>query len=175
MFLSLLSLYSTLYIFILGDKTPSFLSSVQMAGAVSLATASWDSRGESMGGGMGMKSWGNGPPWDPPCSHPSRVHVQDEDLAATTETRQLPGNREENLGEEPAHTPTTPGPCPPASATHWEPRDAGLPRAEPLSTGGGSGAWALSRERDGTGQCLTLRHHTHHQHEATLCSPLALG
>lgn len=80
-------------------------------------------------------------------------------MAATTRTRQLPGNREENLGEEPARPLTTPSPCPPASATHWEPGDAGPPRAEPLGTGGGSGAWALFGGSDETGQCLTPCHY----------------
>lgn len=40
---------------------------------------------------MGMGGWGNGPLWDLSCPRPGRVHMQDEDLAATTGTRQLLG------------------------------------------------------------------------------------
>lgn len=40
---------------------------------------------------------------------PGQVHVQDEDSAATTGTRQLPGNREGYPSEEPTQThPLTP-------------------------------------------------------------------
>ena len=100
-----------------------------------------------------------------------------ENSAATTRTRQLPGNQEGDPGEQPAAptpaAPRLPSPSPaapqPALTTHWEPRDAGPPGAEPLDIGGGVRAWALSEETD-VGRsvppprdpgCPGRPHHTH--------------
>lgn len=77
-----------------------------------------------------------------------------EGAAATPGHRQLPGNQKGNPCEGPPGP--RPGPGPPlAPATHWEPRAAGPPGAEPLGIGGSSRAWALSGGRD-TGRSRPL-------------------
>lgn len=74
-----------------------------------------------------------------------------EDVAATTRTGSYLGTKRETHVRN-LLSPKAPSPSPPATypalATHWEPRDAGPPGAEPLGIRGGSRAWALSGERD---------------------------
>lgn len=128
---------------------------------------------------MGRGDGATGPLWDPPCPNSGGSTWSTEELAATTRTRQLPGNQEGNLHEET----TAPKSPPPAPQHPHYPRN-------PCHSLGAQGCWPSWGRAVGHRRWLrglgTVGGEEHrkvrasppgHQlpWEAALCSPLALG
>lgn len=125
---------------------------------------------------VGSGDGATGPSWDPPCPNSGGSKWRTEELAATTGTRQLPGNQEGELREEPA-------------APNLPPQHPHYPRS-PRHSLGAQGCWpswgrAVGHRRRlrGLGTAGQEKHRKFrvsppgHQlpWEAALCSPLALG